>query len=94
MSTDDLFLFQLGQGVYSIDNRESKLLVIERLFAEFLDSSKHRRIMYACKSLPDGQPQLYAQHKLAKWKGTQKTPQTHKTSTHGGKKSQIHIHAN
>lgn len=71
--TDSFFLFKLGQGVKFRQHPKLKLVIVERLFAEFLDANKPRRIMYACKDLRVGVVKLHPQQTLAPWTETQKT---------------------
>lgn len=81
--TDDFFLFKLGQGVKFRQHPLLKLVIVERLFAEFLDANKPRRIMYACKDLRAGEVKLHAQQTLAPWVETQKTQSSSTTNMIG-----------
>ena len=67
MSTDELFAFKLGQGVFYTREPLLKLVVVERLLAEFLDASKPTRHMFACKDLRTGVVKLHPQPSLKKW---------------------------
>jgi len=90
MSKDDLFLFKLGHSVSTRKDPTVKLLVVERLFAEFLDKNKPRRVIYACKDNTTGATNLHPQQVLLKWDGTQKTLQKHTEDTLGETVPQIH----
>jgi hypothetical protein len=78
MTKDDLFLFKLGHSVSTREDPQVRLMVAERLFVEFLDKDKPRRVMYACRDNTNGSTNLIPQQRLIKWDGTQKTLPEHK----------------
>ena len=73
MDTDSFFRFKLGHGVEEAQIPKLKLVIMERLFAEFLDANKPRRIMYACKDLRMGTVNLHAEQTLRPWPQSKKT---------------------
>ena len=90
MSKDDLFLFKLGHSISTRKDPEKRLMIVERLFVEFLDKDKPRRVMYACRN-SDGVTELLPQQTLVKWDGTRKTLQKHTENKIGEIVSQIRV---
>ena len=80
---DELFLCELGQSVKFRQHPKLKLVLVERLFAEFLDPNKPRRIIYACKDLRVGEIKLHPQQTLSPWPETQKTQSSNITNMIG-----------
>lgn len=91
MKVNELFIFKLGTAVNAMKAPTDKLVVVERLFVEFLDVNKPRRIMYACKDFTNGGTVLHPQQTLELWHENRKIPQKHKESKNGGKASRIHL---
>jgi len=58
-------------------------MVFERLYVEFLDEEKPRRVMYACREKVNGSMNLIVQQRLIKWDKTQKTLPVHKICRSG-----------
>jgi len=67
MDTDDLFQFDLGKTVSTKEDPKSRIVIVERLFVEFYDVNKARKIMYACRNFSTGQTALIPQHHLEPW---------------------------
>ena len=68
MTLDEFFVFKLGATVNATEDKpKKKLVVVERLYAEFLDPNKPRRILYACKDNVTGGTEFYPQMALEPW---------------------------
>ncbi len=84
MNLDGLFQFKLGKAVSTKEDPKSRLVILERLFVEYFDVNKARKIMYACKNFTSGETNLYPQHHLEPWAGNQKIQLVSKDSKIGG----------
>jgi len=84
MKIEDLFIFKLGSAVSTKDDPKSKRVIVERLFVEFLDVNKPRRIMYACRDFTVGETILLPQQVLEMWHETRKIQLVSKSSKIGG----------
>lgn len=67
MDMDGLFQFALGQTVSTKQDSKSRIVILERLFVEYLDVNLARKIMYACRDFSTGDTNLIPQHHLEPW---------------------------
>jgi len=84
MDLDDFFQFKLGKAVSTKEDPKSRLVILERLFVEYLDVNLARKIMYACRSYTSGETTLIPQHHLEPWVESRKIGLVSKDSKTGG----------
>ena len=84
MNLDDLFQFELGKPVSKKEDPKSRLVVIERLFVEYLDVNQARKIMYACRDFVARETTLIPQHHLEPWIENRKIGLVNNDSKIGG----------
>jgi len=84
MNLDDFFQFQLGKPVSRKEDPKSRLVILERLFVEYLDVNMARKIMYACRDFTARETTLIPQHHLEPWVESRKIQLVNKDSKTGG----------